>query len=78
MCYPSMCFDISTQTQSAQLACPLAWIMSAPASLPITDPIYPYMEHSMAPLSGSQVALVFDLTRPIHIGMLHSHPVLPS
>ena len=43
MCCPSMCFDISTQTRSAQLACPLAWITSAPGSPPITDPIYPYM-----------------------------------
>ena len=66
--------NVSTWTGSAQLA----WIMSAPGSLPITDPIYCYMAHSVAPLSGSQVALAFDLTRSIHIGLLWTHPVLPS
>ena len=30
MCCPSMSSDVSTQTRSAQLACPLAWITSAP------------------------------------------------
>ena len=45
MCCPSMYFDVSIQTISAQLACPLAWIMSPPDSPPITDPIYPYMVH---------------------------------
>ena len=42
MCCPFMYFNISIQTRSAQLACPLAWITSAPDSPPITDPIYLY------------------------------------
>ena len=63
MCCPSMYFDVSIQTRLAQLACPLAWIMSPPNSMPIMDPIYPYMMYSMAPLLGSQAALVFDPTR---------------
>ena len=68
MCCPSVCFNISNQTGSAQLACPLAWITSAPGSPPILDPIYPYMVQSMAPSSGSQAALAFNPTRSIHIG----------
>ena len=78
MCSPSMCFNVSTWTRSAQLACPLAWIMSAPGSLPIMDPIYPYMAHSVAPLSGSQVAWAFNLARSIHIGTLQTPPDLLS
>ena len=62
MCCPSVYFDIFIQTRSAQLACPLAWIMSAPNSLLITDPIYPYMAHSVVPSLGSQATLVLDLT----------------
>ena len=42
--------------------CPLAWIMSAPDSPPIMDPIYLYMVHSMAPSLGSQITLVLDPT----------------
>ena len=30
MCYPSIFSNVSTQTGSAQLACPLAWIMLTP------------------------------------------------
>ena len=55
MCCPSMYSNVYIQTRSTQLACPLAWIMSAPDSPPITDPIYPYMVHSMGPSLGSQV-----------------------
>ena len=62
MCYPSMYFNISIQTRSAQLACPLAWITSPPGSLPITDPIYPYMVHSVAPSLGGQATLVLNPT----------------
>ena len=76
--FPSMFFNVPTQTGSAQLACPLDWTMSALGSVLIMDPIYPYMAHSMAPLSGSQVALAFKLTRSIHIGTLQTHPVLQS
>ena len=71
-CCPSVCFNISTQTGSAQLDFPLAWITSAPGSPPITDPIYPYMVHSVSPSPGSQVSMAFDLARSIHIGMLHT------
>ena len=60
--YPYICFDIFIPTRSAQLACPLAWIMSEPDSSPITDPIYLYMVHSMAPSLGSQTALVLNPT----------------
>ena len=31
MCCPSVYSNVSTQTGSAQLACPLAWTMSAPS-----------------------------------------------
>ena len=55
-CYPSVCFDAFTQSRSAQLTCPLAWITSVPHSLPTTDPIYLYMVHSMGPSFGSQTA----------------------
>ena len=54
MCCPSMYFDVFIKTRSVQLACPLAWITSAPDSLPIMDPIYPYMVHSVAPSLGGQ------------------------
>ena len=63
MCCPYVYFNISIQTRSGQLACPLAWITSAPDSPPITDPIYPYMVDSMAPSLGSQDALVLDPTK---------------
>ena len=53
MCCPSVYFDGCIQTRSAQLAWPLAWIMSVPDSSPIMDPIYLYMVHSMAPSLGS-------------------------
>ena len=62
MCYPSVCFDAFIQIRSAQLACPLAWIMSVPDSLATMDPIYLYMVHSMGPSLGSQTALVLDPT----------------
>ena len=62
MCYPSVYFYVFIQTRSAQLACPLAWIMSVPDSLPITDPIYPYMVHSVAPSLGNQATLVLNPT----------------
>ena len=75
---PLVCSNVSTQTGSAQLAYPLAWITLGPGSLPTTDPIYPYIVHSVAPLSGSQAALTSDLTRSIYIGTLQTHPVLPS
>ena len=63
MYYPTMFFNGSIKTRSTQLACPLAWIMSAPDSPPITDPIYPYMVHSMAPSLGSHATLVLNPTR---------------
>ena len=56
MCCPYVYFNVFIQTRSAQLACPLARITSAPDSLPTTDPIYLYMVHSVAPSLGSQVA----------------------
>ena len=62
MCYPSMCFDAFTQSRSAQLACPLAWITSVSDSLPTTDPIYPYMVCSVGPSLGSQTALALNPT----------------
>ena len=62
MCCPYVYFDVFIQTRSAQLACPLAWITSAPDSLPIMDPIYLYMVHSMVPSLGSQTALVINPT----------------
>ena len=62
MCYPSMCFDTFTQTRSAQLACPIPWIMSVPDSLPTTDPIYLHMVHSVGPSHGSQTTLVLNCT----------------
>ena len=61
-CYPSVCFDAFIQIRSAQLAYPLAWIMSAPDSPPTMDPIYLYMVHSVAPSLGSQTALVLNPT----------------
>ena len=75
---PSLYLNVSTQTGSAQLACPLAWITSAPDSLHTVDPIYPYMVHSMAPSLGSQEALVLDPTRYTHTGMLQTPLALPS
>ena len=63
MCYPSMCFDAFIQIRLAQLAYPLALITSVPDSPPTTDPIYPYMVHSMGPSLGSQTALVLDPAR---------------
>ena len=78
MCFPSVYFNIFIQTRSAQLACPLAWIMSAPDSLPKTDPIYPYMVHSVAPSLGGQATLVLNLTRLTHTGMSQTPLVLPS
>ena len=62
MCCPYVYFDVYIQTRSAQLACLLAWVTSAPNSLPITDPIYPYMVHSMAPSLDGQATLVLDPT----------------
>ena len=62
MCYPSVCFDAFIQIRSAQLAYPLALIMSVPDSLPTMDPIYPYMVHSMGPSLGSQTTLALDPT----------------
>ena len=62
MCYPSMCFNTFIQIRSAQLTFPLAWITSVPDSLPTTDPIYPYMVHSVGPSLGSQTALALDPT----------------
>ena len=59
---PYMCFDVFIPTRSSQLACPLAWITSAPKSPPIMDPIYLYMVHSVAPSLGSQITLVLDPT----------------
>ena len=61
-CYPSVYFDVSIRTRSVQQACPLDWIMSAPDSLPITDPIYPYMVHSVAPSLGGQATLALNPT----------------
>ena len=60
-CYPSVYSNVSTQTGSAQLACPLAWITSAPGSQHTMDPIYPYMVHSVASSLGGQVTLVPNL-----------------
>ena len=62
MCCPSVYFNVYIQTRSAQLACPLACIMLAPESLPIMDPIYPYMVHSVAPSLGGQATLVLNPT----------------
>ena len=62
MCYPSMHFDTFIQIRSAQLAYPLALIMSVPDSLPTTDPIYLYIVHSMGPSLGSQTTLALDPT----------------
>ena len=62
MCYPSMYFDVSIQTRSAQLVCPLAWIMSVLDSPPLMDPLYPYMVHSLAPSLGGQATLVLNPT----------------
>ena len=62
MCYPSVCFDTFTQIRSAQLAYPLALIMSVPDSLPTMDPIYPYMVHSVGPSLGSQTTLALNPT----------------
>ena len=78
MYYPYMYFNSSIQIRSAQLACPPAWIMSVPDSLPTTDPIYPYMVHSVAPSLGSQTALVLDPTGQTCIGMSQTPLVLPS
>ena len=47
-------------------------------SPPTMDPIYPCMANCMGPLSGSQTALAFNLTRSIHIGTLQTPLVLPS
>ena len=60
---PLHVFQHLFQIRSAQLACPLAWIMSVPDSLPTMDPIYPYMVHSMGPSLGSQTTLTLDPTR---------------
>ena len=76
-CFPSMCFDASTQTRSAQLACSLAWITSAQGSLPMMDPIYPYMVCSVAPPLGSQNTLVLDPTGWTCTGRLQTPPTLP-
>ena len=46
--------------QISPLACPLAWTMSVPDSLPTMDPIYLFMVHSMGPSLGSQTALVLN------------------
>ena len=62
MCYPSMCFDAFIQIRSAQLACPLALIMSVPDSLPTVDPIYLYLVHSLGPSLGSQTTLALNPT----------------
>ena len=78
MCCPSVYFDISIQTRSAQLAWPLAWTMSAPGSQHIMGLIYPYMVHSMAPSLGSQAALVLNPTGLTHTGTLQTPLVLPS
>ena len=79
VCVFPLCVSMSPpRTRWAQLACPLAWITSAPGSPPITDPIHSYMAHSVALLSGGQVALAFNLARSIHTGTLQTHPVLPS
>ena len=78
MCCPYVYYDIFIQTRSAQLAWPLAWIMSAPNSPPITDPIYPYMVHSMGPSLGSQATLVLDPTGYTHTGLSQTPLVLPS
>ena len=59
---PHVYFNFFIQTRSAQLACPLAWTMSVPDSLPIMDPIYLYMVHSVAPSLGSQTTLVLNPT----------------
>ena len=77
MYYPYMCFDVFIPTRSAQLACPLAWITTAPDSPPIMDPIYLYMLHFMAPSHGGQATLVLDPTGYTHIGMLQT-PLVPS
>ena len=61
-CYPSLCFDTFIQIRSAQLAYPLALIMSVPDSLPTMDPIYSYMVHSVGPSPGSQTALALNPT----------------
>ena len=73
-CCPSVYSNVSTQTRSAQLACPPAWITSPQGSLHTMDPIYPYMVHSMAPLLGSQAALALDPTRYTHTGMSQTTP----
>ena len=73
MCCPSVYSNISTQTRSTQLACLQAWIMSAPGSLHTTDPIYPYMAHSMAPSLGSQAALALSPQGTL-ILVCHRHP----
>ena len=78
MCYPSVCFNAFVQIRSAQLAYPLALIMSVPDSLPTTDPIYLYMVHSVGPSLGSQTTLALDPTRYTHIGTLQTPLVLPS
>ena len=62
MCYPSMCFDASTQIRSAQLAYPLALVTSVPDSPPTIDLIYLYMVHSVGPSIGSQMTLALDPT----------------
>ena len=62
MCCPSVYFDASIWTRSAQLACPLAWMMSVPDTLHITDPMYLYMVHSVGPSLGSQATLVLNHT----------------
>ena len=61
-CCPYVYFNIYILTRSAQLACPLAWIMSAPDSPPIMDPTFLYMVHSVAPSLGGQTTLVLNLT----------------
>ena len=62
-CCPSVYSNVSTQTESAHLACPLAWVMPAPGSLHTMDLIFPYMAHSVALSFGGQVALVLNLAR---------------
>ena len=55
---PLVYFDIFIQTRLDQLACQLAWITSAPDPPPITNPIYPYMVHSVPPSLGGKTTLV--------------------
>ena len=56
MCYPSMYFNIFIWTRSAQLACPLALIMSVPDSLPITEDDLCYVFAALGPKSLEMLA----------------------